>query len=154
MIVSGLLLLTPVKDTIWWKSEGGNVTQHNSDCSLWLFNQNGSILFSWPKGSETESVIVINPAWHYPMDRKLAITMQIGNNWLGDVTTEQSVPLNAIGNDNSLSFDLDATIDERLEIADHINIKTDDSEFSLALDRDKMGILITKLNQCRKMRRK
>jgi hypothetical protein len=41
----------PAKDTVWWETPGGQVTEHQSDtdmsCSLMFYDESGSVTFEW-----------------------------------------------------------------------------------------------------------
>jgi hypothetical protein len=155
LLLAGALHIVPVKDavsgkdTVWWRTDGGNVVEHQTKstatCSLWLIDKDGSLAFTWERGKPiTVSVITPALATSETMSQ-LHVTMQIGGTWVKD-----HQPLDAVGFGTNVNFVIDdRSIEDQLRVADSIAIRTDKSEFLMYLPRDKMTALVGHVKQCR-----
>jgi hypothetical protein len=154
------MAMTPVKETVWWNTPGGRVTefrdQAEATCSLMLYNADGSVTFAWDdhgsaasESAEPGSVLVtaINWDWQFPSDRKQPVAVQVGDVWLADRAS--SVVLDAVGHGNAVAFTTDKPVDELLKPADHITVRTTNAEMSIPLKRDKVGVLLSRARMCR-----
>ena len=85
MLILGALLAVPVKDTVWWDTPGGKVTEHqtadSTSCSLMLYNDSGSVTFEWDDQGQ-EQVTAINWNWQFPDNWRVPMTMQFGDTLL------------------------------------------------------------------------
>ena len=165
------MAMTPVKETVWWNTPGGRVTefrdQTDATCSLMLYQvTDGSVTFAWDErgtaGSESAGsdslgpagagpgrvlVTAINWDWQFPSDRKQPVAIQVGDVWLADRAS--SVVIDAVGHGNTVAFTTDKPVDELLKPADHITVRTTNAEMSIPLKRDKVGVLLSRARMCR-----
>lgn len=146
-LLTGSLLLTPVKDTVWWNTESGQVLGHRDNatatCTLWLFDKDGRIAFTWAK-DQPLSVSAISPALTMPKDAsRMSVSLQIGDGWLND-----GKPYDAIGFGTSITFVVTQPIEDRLRSADHVTIFTPTSEFQMAISHSKISTLLDHVKQC------
>jgi hypothetical protein len=152
MLFSGALLVMPVKDTVWWDTPGGKVTQHQSagdtGCSLMLYDDAGSVTFEWDDPGRT-LVTAINWNWQLPDNWKVPVAMQFGDAWLSN--GGDSAVIEAVGHGNAVAFATDQPVDDLLRPADHIAVRTRDGEMSIKLSRDKVGVLLARTQECRRM---
>src|SRR5208283_292755 len=74
MLLSSMLFLTAVKDTVWWNTPGGEVMEHRdqaaASCSLMLYDDSGSVIFAWDDPGRT-FVTAIDRNWQFPDDGKM-----------------------------------------------------------------------------------
>ena len=148
LLTSSLLFGTPVKDTVWWNTEGGRVLEHRdgavATCTLWLIDQDSRVAFTWAKGQPV-SVAAISPALSMPSDSpRMPVSLQIGDAWLNNAQ-----PYDAVGFGTSLTFVIDQSIEAPLRGADHITIRSPTSDFSLHVNRTKIATLLDHVRQCR-----
>ena len=150
VLISGLLLVTPVKDTVWWNTVGGRVTEHrdqtNANCSLMLYNDEGSVVFEWD-GPGNTSVTAIDWNWQFPADWKLPVAVQVGDVWLSN--GGNSAVIQAVGHGNTVSFAVDQPVDDLLRPADHVKVRTRNGELSINLNQSKVDALLSGARQCR-----
>ena len=150
MLISGLLFVTPVTDTVWWNTQGGKVTEHRDQtgatCSLMLYDQAGSVVFEWTNPDRI-LVTAIDWNWQFPADWKLPVAMQVGDVWLS--SGGDSAVLQAVAHGNAVTFTSDQSVDGLLSTADHVVVKTTDSQLAIKLNQIKMGALLSHLGQCR-----
>jgi hypothetical protein len=152
MLLTGSLLLTPVKNTVWWDTPGGKVTEHRNEseagCSLMLYDNNGSVTFEWADPNRI-LVTAINWDWQLPDNWKVPIAMQLGDDWLSN--GGNSAIIEAVGHGSAVAFATDRPVDDLLRPADHITVKTSDGEMSIRLRRDKLGVLLARAHECRQV---
>lgn len=150
MFLSFPLLVTPVKDTVWWNTAGGKVTQNRDSagnmCSLMLYNDAGSVFFEWAGGGSI-LVTAINWNWQFPEDSQMPVAMQLGTEWWSNGA--DSAIIQGEGHGNAVSFALNKPIDDVLRSADHVLIKTKNAELSINLNPAKTGILLQRAGLCR-----
>jgi hypothetical protein len=152
MLFSGALLVMPVKDTVWWDTPGGKVTEHrnasNTDCSLMLYDDAGSVTFEWNDPNRT-LVTAINWNWQLPDNWTVPVAMQLGDAWLSN--GGDSAVIEAVGHGNAVAFETHQAVDDLLRPADHIEVRTKFGEMSIKLKRDKVGVLLARAQECRRL---
>lgn len=152
ILFAGALLATPVKDTVWWNTPGGMVTEHrnagDTDCSLMLYDDAGSVTFQWDDPHRT-LVTAINWNWQLPDNWKVPVAMQFGDIWLSN--GGDSAVIEAVAHGNAVAFATNQAVDELLRPADHIAVRTKDGEMSIKLKRDKVGVLLARAQECRRV---
>jgi hypothetical protein len=150
MLFSGALLATPVKDTVWWNTPGGKVTEHrnasDAGCALMLYDDAGSVTFEWDDPGRT-LVTAINWDWQFPDQWNVPLAMQLGDAWLSNGS--DSAVINGVGHGNAVAFTTDQAIDELLGPADHIVVRTRDGELAIHLRKDKLQVLLARTKLCR-----
>lgn len=150
MLLSSSLFATPVKDTVWWDTPGGKVTEHRDEtdtgCSLMLYDDDGSVTFEWDDPSRT-LVTAINWNWQFPVDWKMPVAMQLGEVWL--TNRADSVVIEAVGHGNAVAFATDQSVDDLLRPADRIVVRTTNGEMSIKLEHGKVGALLSGMRKCR-----
>jgi hypothetical protein len=155
MLLSGALLAMPVKDTVWWDTPGGKVTEHrdarDTGCSLMLYDDAGSVTFEWDDPGRT-LVTAINWNWQLPDNWNVPIAMQFGDAWLSN--GGDSAVIEAVGHGNAVAFETHQAVDDLLRPADHIAVRTKDGEMSIKLKRDKVGVLLARTEECRRLIRR
>jgi hypothetical protein len=155
MLLSSSLLVTPVKDTVWWDTSGGRVTEHRDEsgtnCSLMLYNDEGSVVFEWQDPGRT-SVTAIDWGWQFPNDWQLPVAVQLGDVWLS--TGGDSAIIQAVGHGNSVSFAVNQPVDDLLRPADHVEVRTRNGQLSIKLNQVRVGALLTGARQCRDLIRR
>ncbi len=155
MLFSSAVLVIPVKDTVWWNTPGGMVTEHrnesNTSCALMLYDDAGSVTFEWDAANRT-LVTAINWNWQLPDNWKVPVALQVGDAWLSN--GGDSAVIEAVGHGNAVAFETDQPIEEMLRPADHIAVRTKDGEMSIKLKRDKVGVLLAKTQDCRRVIRR
>ena len=150
MFLSIPLLTIQVKDTVWWDTPGGKVTEHRDQagatCSLMLYNDAGSLFFEWADGGKI-LVTVIDWNWQFPEDSQMPVAMQLGSDWWSN--GGDSAIIQGEGHGNAISFTLNKPIDDLLRAADHVLVRTKNTELSIKLSPAKTGVLLNRAGQCR-----
>ena len=150
MLVASSLVVVPVKETVWWNTPGGTVTEHQDEsgasCSLMLYNDDGSVVFQWADTGRT-LVTAIDWNWQFPDDSTLPVAMQLGDVWLSN--GGDSAIIQGVGHGNTVSFPAKQRVDDILRPADHVAVRTTSSEFSITLNRSKVGVLLSRARLCR-----
>ncbi len=149
-LLMGPLLASQVKDTVWWETPGGKVTEHRdssgASCSLMLYNDAGSVFFQWTDGG-TILATAIDWNWQFPEDSPMPVAMQLGNEWWSN--GGDSAIIQGEGHGNAITFVLNKPIEDHLITADHITIKTKAAELSISLTLSKLNKLLSRARQCR-----
>jgi hypothetical protein len=152
ILFSGALLAMPVKDTVWWNTPGGRVTEHrdatNAVCSLMLYNDAGSVTFEWEDPGRT-LVTAINWNWQVPDNWNVPLALQIGDAWLSN--GRDSAVIQAVGHGNAVAFTTEQPVDDLLRPADHIAVRTGEGEMSIKLRPDKVRVLLAQTAACRRV---
>jgi hypothetical protein len=134
MLVASSLFVMPVKDTVWWETPGGQVTEHQDDsdrsCSLMLYDDAG---IDWD--------------WQFPDNWKMPVAIQLGDVWLSN--RGDSAVIEAVGHGNAVAFATDRVADDLLRPADHIAVKTTNGEMSIKLNHAKVDVLLSRARKCR-----
>jgi hypothetical protein len=150
MILSGSLFATAVNDTVWWETPGGKVTEDRgpagASCSLTFYDDSGSVVFDWADPGRTV-VTAIDWSWEFPADWKMPSAMQLGVVWLSN--GGGSAIIEAVGHGNALSFAVNQPVDDLLRPADHIAVRTTGAQLSIKLNHSKVGVLLSRAQQCR-----
>lgn len=150
LLLATSLLATPVKDTVWWNTQGGKVLEHRDragvTCSLSLYSDARSVTFTWVEPGGL-LVTARDPDWQFPENRTMPAAIQVGGQWVGN----RSGPaiMQAIGHGAAVNFALDAPIDTLLHAADHIAIRMPGEALSIPLNEAKMPQLLGQLQRCR-----
>ena len=150
LLVSGVLLAMPVKDTVWWETPGGKVMEHRDandvNCSLMLYDDAGSVTFDWDDPGRT-LVTAINWSWQFPDAWNVPLAMRFGDAWLSN--GGDSAVIDAVGHGNAVAFTTDQAVEDLLRPADQIAVRTRDGELSIHLRKDKLGVLLARTEACR-----
>jgi hypothetical protein len=150
LLISTSLLATPVKDTVWWDTPGGKVMEHRdqtaADCSLLLYDDNGSVTFEWRDPGKIQ-VTAINWNWQFPDNARTPVAMAFGEVWL--TNHDGTAVLSAVGHGSSVTFTTDRPVDELLRPANRIAVRTTYDEMSIRLRSEKIGVLLSRLRNCR-----
>jgi hypothetical protein len=149
-ILISSLLLAPVADTVWWRTPGGNVTQHReqdtSTCTLDINNGQGGFAFVWDHEQPTR-VIAAQEGWRLASNQITTISMRIGDVWLEDGNGAPNIM--AMTGPSEFKFIVNQPIDDLLVSADEIAIRTPESQFAVYMPVSKMKALVTALHRCR-----
>jgi hypothetical protein len=149
MLLASSLLVTTVKDTVWWNTPGGQVLEHRDDtganCSLMLYDDNGSVVFQWDGTSKT-LVTAIDWRWQFPDNWALPVAVQLGDVWLSE--GGNSVVIQAVGHGNAVSFSVNQSIDALLHPIDHILVRITNGQLLIALNPGKIITLLLHAKQC------
>jgi hypothetical protein len=150
ILLSASLLVTQVKETVWWNTPGGKVIQHQdpagTSCSLMLYNDAGSVVFEWADPGRVV-VTAIDWNWQLPENWQMPVAMQLGDEWLSN--GGDSAVIQAVGHGSAVSFAVTKPIDDLLSRADHVDIKTINAELSIKLNQAKTSVLLSRAHQCR-----
>src|SRR5271166_6514638 len=150
MLLSSTLFVTAVKDTVWWNTPGGEVTEHRgqtaASCSLMLYDDSGSVIFEWDDPGRT-FVTATDRNWQFTDDGKMPAAIQLGDVWLSN--SGGSVIIEAVGHGTSVSFTVTQPIDDLLRSADHIGVKTIPADLSIKLNPAKIRVLLSRARDCR-----
>jgi hypothetical protein len=150
LLLSSSLLMTPVKETIWWNTPGGTVSEHRdqsaASCSLMLYDNAGSVTFQWDDPGRT-LVTAVDWNWEFPDNWKIPVAMQLGNVWLSN--HGGSAVIDTVGHGNAVAFATDQSVDDLLQPADHIVVRTKDSDLSINLLHSKVTVLLSRWHDCR-----
>lgn len=142
--------MTPVKDTVWWNTPGGKVTEHRdqagTSCTLMLYNDAGSVFFEWT-GASAIVATAINGNWRFPENSKMPVAMQMGDAWWSNGA--DSTIIQGEGHGNAVSFTLNKPIGDLLRAADHVLIRTRNADLSIGLNPTKMTVLLSRAQACR-----
>lgn len=149
-ILLSSLVLTPVKDELWWRTPGGEVTEHRdrttADCTLRLDSDAGSLAFIWARTLPTR-VVVEKPGWTIAPDRITTVAIRIGDVWLDGGDGTPNIP--AMTGSSAVMLVLNRSIDTQLQTASDFTINAPDIRFGIRLTRLKMQALLTALDKCR-----
>lgn len=149
MLLSASLLTTTVKETLWWDTPGGKVTeqrdQTTANCSLMLYGRDGSVIFEKDSRGKTAAT-AIGWSWQFPKGWKMPVAVQLGNVWLSNAGG--SAIIQAVGHENSVSFEVDQPVEDLLRPADHILVKTNGGELVIDLNHTKMDGLLSQQRRC------
>jgi len=144
------LLSIPVKDTVWWDTPGGKVTEYHDEtgsrCSLMIYDNEGSVTFEWGHQGET-LVTAIDSNWAFPDNWKGPVAMQVGDVWLSN--RADSAIIDAVGHGDAVIFTTDRPIDDLLRSAGQIVVKNTIADLSIKLEPAKMRILSSRMRKCR-----
>lgn len=140
----------PVKDTVWWNTPGGKVTQQHDEtgnrCSLMLYDNEGSVTFEWDHQGET-SVTATDSNWEFPDNWKGPVALQVGDVWLSN--RADSAIIDAAGHGNTVAFTTDRPVEDLLRSASQIVVKNTSADLSIKLEPAKMRILSSRTRKCR-----
>jgi hypothetical protein len=143
-------MVTPVADTVWWNTNGGNVSEHRDSetatCSLRIDNDDGQFLFVWDRTLPTRVTVVRND-WKFQPDDIANIAMRVGNVWLSGGNGAPNIP--AITGQSALMFIANQPLEDLLSSADEIAVNTPDTRFGILLIKSKMNDLLVALRKCR-----
>jgi hypothetical protein len=149
LLVSSFLSVTPAKDTVWWNTPGGTVTEHSDQnaatCSLMLYQSGGSVTFEWSDPTRT-LVAASDQNWQFRDDQEMPIAMELGDVWLSDHAG--SAIIEALGHGNAVAFATDQSVDDLLRSAEQIVVKTKSGDLIIAPPRGKMGVLLARAHDC------
>ena len=149
LLLSGLLV-TPAADTVWWQTNGGNVTHHGGEntqtCTLTIENDTGQFAFVWDSNLPAH-IMVAQPVWRFPSDQTTTVAMRIGNVWLENGNGTPNIT--AVTARSALMIIPDQPFDDLLLSADEIVVRTSDTQFGILLTREKMTALLAALRRCR-----
>jgi hypothetical protein len=150
LLLFGSLLVTPVKDTVWWDTPGGRVTEHRdpagTSCSLMLYDAANSVVFEWDKPDRT-FVTVTNQQWQIPDESAFPVLMRLGDVWIGNGEPGPILP--AVRHGNAFSTVITQSVDELLPPADRIEVVTSNEQWSMRLNQAKIGTLLPQARRCR-----
>lgn len=150
VLVATTLIITPAKETVWWKTTGSQVLENrdkdHAECTLWLHGTDGGVFFNWMQGG-TLTALVVDQAWQFADNVKLSVAIQIGDTWVSN--EHGSTVMDGIGHDMSINFTLSRPIDEMLRTADHVRVLTSHGEFNIPLDHGKVDKAIEIVHKCR-----
>lgn len=150
MILAVSMPVTPVKDTVWWNTVGGQVTEHRdqarSDCSLSLYSDQGSVAFTWDDPGAL-TVTAVARKWQFPDGWHVPLAMQVGDAWLSN--GGDSAVIQAVGHGHAASFIAKQPVEDLLPAADHIEVRTGTGSLVIALDRARVGGLLAGAQRCR-----
>lgn len=150
LLLSGLFLSTPVKDTVWWNTTGGKVVEHKDDrgaaCSLLLYDDNGGVSFEWDDANRIV-VTATNWNWQLPDNWTVPVAMRFGDVWLSN--RGNSAVIEATSHGNAVVFTTDRPIEDLLRPAEAVFVKTGDGEMAIQVRREKIGALLSRAEQCR-----
>ncbi|HEY0183641.1 MAG TPA: hypothetical protein VGC09_12615 [Rhodopila sp.] len=139
-----------MKDTVWWSTPGGEVTQHRDErganCSLMLYDDDGSVVFRWDDQGRT-LVTAIDWNWQFPDDSKVPVAMQLGDEWLSNAS--YSAVIQAVAHGNAVSFTADRPVDDLLRPAHHVVVRTTGAQLSIQLNPGKIDTLLERARRCR-----
>jgi hypothetical protein len=150
IVLASSLLVTPVKDTVWWDTPGGKVMEHRDQadvsCSLLLYDGDASVTFEWADPGRT-LVIAIDSRWQFPDGWTTPVAVKVGDVWLTDHSG--SVAIDGVGRGSAVSFTTDQAVDDLLRPAERILVRTVGAETSIRLRPEKMRVLLDRLRKCR-----
>jgi len=155
ILLSSSLFVTFVKDTVWWNTPGGNVTEHRdrnvASCSLTLYNDDGSVTFEWDDPGKV-LVTAVDKKWAFPDTGRMPVAMQLGDVWLSN--HGGSAVIDAVGHGRAIGFVANQAVDDLLRQAGKIVIKTKGVDLTITLTRSKTRVLLSRMNDCRQSIRK
>jgi hypothetical protein len=144
------LMVTPVADTVWWHTSGGEVTQHSEqnivNCTLTIENDQGKFAFVWNRDLPA-SIMVTQQVWQFPSDETMTVAMRIGDVWLEGGNGAPN--MTAMTAKSALMVIPNQPFDYLLPSADEVVVRTPDAQFGILLLREKMTPLIAALHRCR-----
>lgn len=146
------LLLTPVADTVWWRTTGGSVIQHRergqASCTLTLENESGRIEFVW-EDSLPVHVTATQPDWMFSSNQLTTVSVRIGDVWLDG--GDGSPNIMAMTGQSALMFVLNQPVGDLLRAARGVAVHTVDSRLEVTLDHRRMQDLAKRLGRCREV---
>jgi hypothetical protein len=149
-VVLSALVLTPVADTVWWNTTGGNVKQHRdqdgASCTLVVENESGQFTFVWDLNLPAYATVT-HEDWAFPPGQITAVAVKIGDVWLERGNGAPN--LMAMTGASSLRFVLNQPVDELLRTGREVAIRTTDMGFAVTLPGTTMRALVTALRKCR-----
>jgi hypothetical protein len=149
LMVAISLLSMPVKDTVWWDTPGGKVTEHHDEdgkkCSLMLYDNDGSVTFEWGQKNKT-LVTAVDSNWALPNNWKGPVALQVGNVWLSNGAG--SAIIDAVGQGTAVAFTTDLPVDDLLRSSGQIVVKNNSADLSIKLEPAKMRKLSSRTRKC------
>jgi hypothetical protein len=140
----------PVRDTVWWRTEGGNVIETtqplDADCTLHLYTQDSDVNFAWSR-HQPPRITISHQSWDFGKENYSVAAMRIGAVWLGGGNGTPSIL--TLRHDASLTIPLNEPVETLLPAADQITVGTPDAALTLALPHSKMAALLAALRRCR-----
>lgn len=150
MLLASSLLVLPVKDTVWWNTPGGRVTEHRDEtgasCSLMLYDDAGSVVFQFADRDMT-LVTATDRDWAFPNNAGLPVAMRLGDVWLSN--GGGSAIIDGVGHGNAVGFAVTQPVQELLRPADHLEVRTTVSSLLIQLNNAKLSALLSRVQQCR-----
>jgi hypothetical protein len=150
LLLSIPLHVVPVKDTVWWNTAGGTVTEHRDEnganCALTFQSDAGSVVFEWQNAGGT-SVTAIDWTWELPAGWRMPVAMQIGDIWLSN--GGNSAIIEGVAHGNTVQFPISQPVDELLRPAEQIQVQIKGSTLSVPINRSKLATLLDRAKQCR-----
>ncbi len=150
ILLSGLLLASGT-DSVWWRTDGGDVSEHHDGstitCTLQIYNSNGQFSLVWDNTLPTR-VVVERHGWKFTPEQITSVALRLGPTWLEGGNGDPNI--SAMTGSSTFMLVLNQPIDTLLVAANEIVLKTPEAGFGITLIRSKMRALITALNKCRK----
>lgn len=149
VVLTALLLTSPAlagDQTVWWRTDGGTVTQDGKQCSLSILTPERALIFTWDK--EVVTLNVQDESLNFKPETSVPIAVQLGDTWLGN----SDVPfLLATGRNDYMSLALtQAMLDPALADVDHVTVKLTNKVMRFDFSHTKMPALLKATNECRK----
>lgn len=149
LLLANLLLATPVKDTVWWNTQGGRVMEHRdqsvASCSLLVYDADGSVTFDRDASGET-TVTASASRWLFRAGTKTPVALQLGEEWLSN--HGGSLVIEATADGHTVAFAANHVIDDLLPSADHILLKTTTSDLTISLVHSRLRVLVERMRKC------
>lgn len=142
-------LLQPANDTIWWKTEGAEVSQQGDQkiCSLFVFESRKAVDFMWDSKAFV-GFVFFNEKWNFePSETKAAV--RVGDRWIsGDSGLDW---FQATQEKNALMVTIRYyPVESLLRNAGSVLIRHQESDVDIDLDPKKMPQLLSAVENCRK----
>jgi len=155
ILLSSSLFVTSVKDTVWWNTPGGKVTEHRdrnaASCSLTLYNDDGSVTFEWDDPGKV-LVTAVDKKWEFPDTGRMPVAMALGDVWLSNHSG--SAIIDAVGHGHAIGFVANEEVDDLLRQAGKIVVKTKSVDLTITLTHSKTRVLLSRMGDCRDSIRK
>ena len=142
-------LLQPIGDTVWWRTEGAEVTQQSDQkvCSLFVFQPAKAVGFLWDKKAFA-GVVFFNDKWDFrPSETQAAV--RIGDRWISENSDVDW--FRATEEKNALMVPIRFyPVESLLRNAGSVSLRHEDADLDLLFDKRKMPQLLDAVDNCRR----
>jgi hypothetical protein len=149
LLASSLLFATAADQVVWWRSDGGNVTEQRDrdavTCTLSIHTDQAQLEFAWSNKLPPRAMVE-QKGWSLPPGYMWTVAVRIGGTWLGNGDGTPNIP--AMTGPTSVMFLVNQPIDDMLLSAQDVAIKTPDRSLAINLAPRKVQALVAALHKC------
>lgn len=142
-------LLQPTGDTVWWRTQGAEVSQQSDQnvCSLYVFKPEKAVGFMWDKKAFT-GLVFFDEKWNFKASETKA-AVRIDNRWIS--ANSDADWFRATEEKNALMVPIRYyPVENLLRHAGSVSVRHQTGELDIALDPQRMPQLLDAVDNCRR----